>query len=115
MQSSGGVFIDVGKLDLRKYAGRPALAVALVDYLLFVEVNPRKGERGAKDGVARGSNDKHCSNAINASFSALELSSHSTEKAQFKSWLWKRRLGQAYYKLGLYRDAEKQVSECEKR
>ena len=82
MQSSGGIFIDVGKLDLRKYAARPALAMALVDYLFFVEVNPRK---------------------------ALELSSHSTEKAQYKSWLWKRRLGQAYYKLGLYRDAEKQV------
>ena len=39
------------------------MAVVLVDYLLQVEVNPRK---------------------------ALELCSEATQKANYKSWFWKR-------------------------
>ena len=82
--SSGapGLFIDVEKLDLRKYAKRPGLAMALADYLLHVEHNPRK---------------------------ALELCAEATERANFESWWWKARLGKCYYKLGLYREAEKQL------
>ena len=79
--SSPGVFIDVEKLDMRKYAARPALAMVLVDYLLGVVGNPRK---------------------------ALELCSEATSRADYKEWFWKNRLGKCYYKLGLYRDAEKQ-------
>ncbi|GMI40187.1 hypothetical protein TrCOL_g2105 [Triparma columacea] len=82
MVNQSGVFIDVEKLNMRKYAARPALAMVLVEYLLHVEVNPRK---------------------------ALELCSEATQKEGFKSWFWKRKLGQCYYKLGLYRDAEKQL------
>ncbi|GMI11993.1 hypothetical protein TrLO_g5768 [Triparma laevis f. longispina] len=82
MNSGSGKFIEIDKLNLRKYASRPALAIALIDYLLFVEVNPRKG---------------------------LELCSEATQRANYKSWFWKRKLGQCYYKLGLYRDAEKQL------
>ena len=40
---------------------------------------------------------------------ALELCSEATQEEGFKSWFWKRKLGQCYYKLGLYRDAEKQL------
>ena len=82
MVNQSGVFIDVEKLNMRKYAARPALAMVLVEYLLHVEVSPRK---------------------------ALELCSEATQKEGFKSWFWKRKLGQCYYKLGLYRDAEKQL------
>lgn len=81
LSSTNGVFIDVQKLDMRKYAKRPALAMVLVDYLLHVEHNPRK---------------------------ALELCSEATTLAEYKEWFWKNRLGKCYYKLGLYRDSEKQ-------
>ena len=66
---------------MRKYASRPALAKVLVDYLLLVEHNPRR---------------------------ALELCSEATQQAEYKDWFWKNRLGKCYYKLALYRDAEKQ-------
>jgi len=82
MASIDGIFINVDKLDMRKYARRPALAMALADYLLHVEVNPRR---------------------------ALELCAEATERANFESWWWKSRLGKCYYKLGLYRDSEKQL------
>jgi len=43
MVSQSGVFIEVDKLDMRKYAARPALAMVLIDYLLHVEVRPSEG------------------------------------------------------------------------
>ena len=81
MNSSSGIFIDVARLDLRKYALRPALACVLADYLLIVEANPRK---------------------------ALELCAEATKNADYKDWWWKNRLGKCYYKLSLFRDSEKQ-------
>ena len=77
----GGPFVDLDKLDLRKYAQRPALARALCDYCLYHDRNPRK---------------------------AVELASLATVNANFKDWWWKERLGKGYYALGLLRDAEKQ-------
>ena len=82
MDAGPGSFIDVSKLDMRKYGSRPPLALPLGDYLLYADVNPRK---------------------------ALELCSEATRREGFTSWFWKRKLGQCYYKLGLYRDAEKQL------
>lgn len=76
-----GVFIDVNRLDLKRYAARPAIAKALVDYLLYHEHNPRK---------------------------VLELAAEATVAADYKDWWWKARLGKCYYQLGLFRDAEKQ-------
>lgn len=38
----GGPFIDSSRLDLRRYARRPSLAMVLAEYLIFVERNPRK-------------------------------------------------------------------------
>jgi tetratricopeptide repeat protein 8 len=59
----------------------PAHTQALCDYLLYHEHNPRK---------------------------ALELAAEATRVAEFKDWWWKARLGKCYYKLGMFRDAEKQ-------
>ena len=77
----GGPFINVDKLDLRKYAKRPALAKVLCDYILYHDNNPRK---------------------------AVELASLATVSAGFNDWWWKERLGKGYYRLGMFRDAEKQ-------
>jgi tetratricopeptide repeat protein 8 len=77
----GGPFINLEKLDLRKYAARPALARALCDYALVHDRNPRK---------------------------AVELASLATVASGFGDWWWKERLGKGYYQLGLLRDAEKQ-------
>lgn len=38
----GAPFIDSSKLDLKRYARQPALAMVLADYLIYVERNPRK-------------------------------------------------------------------------
>ena len=38
----GGPFINLDKLDLRKYALRPNLARVLCDYMLYHEHNPKK-------------------------------------------------------------------------
>jgi tetratricopeptide repeat protein 8 len=79
--ADNGVFIDVNRLDFKRYAARPAIAKVLADYLLYHEHNPRK---------------------------ALELAAEATVAVDYKDWWWKTRLGKCYYQLGLFRDAEKQ-------
>ena len=83
LSESGGPFINVDRLDLRKYAARPALAKALFEYVLYHDHNPRK---------------------------ALELAALATVAANYEDWSWKERLGKCYYMLGLYREAEKQFA-----
>lgn len=87
MAEPGGAFINVDKLDLRKYAARPALARALCDYILYHDRNPKK---------------------------AVELASLATVACGFEDWWWKERLGKGYYQLGLLRDAEKQFRSSQK-
>jgi tetratricopeptide repeat protein 8 len=82
LTTPGGPFINVDKLDLKRYASRPAIAKALCDYILYVDHNPRK---------------------------AMELASAATVSAGFGDWWWKLRLGKCYFQLGLLRDAEKQI------
>uniref|UniRef100_A0A8C6DIJ4 Tetratricopeptide repeat domain 8 n=1 Tax=Moschus moschiferus TaxID=68415 RepID=A0A8C6DIJ4_MOSMO len=41
-------------------------------------------------------------------FKALDLAALSTEHSQYKDWWWKVQIGKCYYRLGLYREAEKQ-------
>eukprot|EP01035_Chromulina_nebulosa_P017226 gene17226-22751_t len=82
LASTNGKLVDVERLNIKKYAGKTALGMILTDYLLYVEHNIRK---------------------------ALELCSEGTKQSNFKSWWWKARLGKCYFKLGLYRDAEKQL------
>jgi tetratricopeptide repeat protein 8 len=79
----GGAFIDSARLDLRKYAGKPALAKALASYLLHVEHNPRR---------------------------ALDLAAFATEASNYSDWWWKAVLGYAYYALGLMGEAERQFT-----
>lgn len=81
MLSDGGNFLDVNRLDFKKYSRFPALAKALMDFILYHDHNPKK---------------------------ALELGSEATKTAEFKDWWWKARLGKCYYQLGMFRDAEKQ-------
>eukprot|EP01043_Picozoa_sp_COSAG02_P079353 COSAG02_NODE_18315_length_946_cov_0.971665_2_plen_123_part_01 len=81
LSEPGGPFINIERLDLKKYAQRPALAKILCDYIIYQLHNPRK---------------------------ALELASLATVAADYKDWWWKARLGKCYYQLGLLRDAEKQ-------
>lgn len=73
--SATGPLVDVEKLNLRKYATRPGLAMVLVDYLLYVEHNTRK---------------------------ALDLCVEATKASDYKDWWWKARLGKCYFKLGTH-------------
>jgi tetratricopeptide repeat protein 8 len=68
-----GALVDVEKLNVKKYASRTGLAMALTDYLLYVEHNTRK---------------------------ALALCAEATKEHDYKNWWWKARLGKCYYKLG---------------
>jgi tetratricopeptide repeat protein 8 len=83
MSESGGPFINVDGLDLKKYASRPWLSKVLFDYILYHDHNPTK---------------------------ALELATHATQYAQYEDWWWKERIGKCYYMLGLFREAEKQFA-----
>jgi hypothetical protein len=42
LSDAGGVFINIDKLDLKKYAGRPNLARVLCDYIIYHEHNPKR-------------------------------------------------------------------------
>jgi len=79
--SQAGIFVDVEKLDLKRYARRPALAKVLCDYLIYHDHNPKK---------------------------ALALAAEATQQCRYEDWWWKARLGKCYYQLGLYRHSEKQ-------
>lgn len=68
-----GLLVDVSKLNIKKYAAKTGLAMALLDYLLYVEHNHRK---------------------------ALELCAEATVQSEYKDWFWKARLGKCYFKLG---------------
>mmetsp|Transcript_7923 Transcript_7923/g.19260 ORF Transcript_7923/g.19260 Transcript_7923/m.19260 type:complete len:535 (-) Transcript_7923:206-1810(-) len=83
MQSEpGGAFININKVNVQKYAERPAMCKALCDYMLHVEHAPKR---------------------------AAELAAAATTFAKFKDWWWKARLGKAYYQMGLLRDSEQQL------
>ncbi|XP_008947912.1 PREDICTED: tetratricopeptide repeat protein 8-like, partial [Merops nubicus] len=76
-----GPFINLSRLNLGKYAQKPKLAKALFEYIFHHENDVKN---------------------------ALDLAALATEHAQFKDWWWKVQIGKCYYRLGLYREAEKQ-------
>ncbi|XP_054131477.1 tetratricopeptide repeat protein 8 isoform X2 [Melozone crissalis] len=76
-----GPFINLSRLNLTKYAQKPKLAKALFEYIFHHENDVKN---------------------------ALDLAALATEYAQFKDWWWKVQIGKCYYRLGLYREAEKQ-------
>uniref|UniRef100_A0A2K6FKQ5 Tetratricopeptide repeat domain 8 n=1 Tax=Propithecus coquereli TaxID=379532 RepID=A0A2K6FKQ5_PROCO len=46
--------------------------------------------------------------SFEAMLEALDLAALSTEHSQYKDWWWKVQIGKCYYRLGMYREAEKQ-------
>ena len=87
MSQTGGKFVDLDRMDLGKYAQRPALARVLCDYIMQVEHNPKKG---------------------------AELCALATKQVEFSDWWWKARLGKCYYQLGQLREAEAQFKSSQK-
>uniref|UniRef100_A0A8C5X127 Tetratricopeptide repeat domain 8 n=1 Tax=Malurus cyaneus samueli TaxID=2593467 RepID=A0A8C5X127_9PASS len=81
LTSPDGPFINLSRLNLSKYAQKPKLAKALFEYIFHHENDVKN---------------------------ALDLAALATEYAQFKDWWWKVQIGKCYYRLGLYREAEKQ-------
>uniref|UniRef100_A0A4W6EXR7 Tetratricopeptide repeat domain 8 n=1 Tax=Lates calcarifer TaxID=8187 RepID=A0A4W6EXR7_LATCA len=76
-----GPFINLSRLNLAKYSQKPNLSRTLFEYIFHHENDVKN---------------------------ALDLAAQATEHAQFKDWWWKVQLGKCYYRLGLYREAEKQ-------
>uniref|UniRef100_A0A6I8MY57 Tetratricopeptide repeat domain 8 n=1 Tax=Ornithorhynchus anatinus TaxID=9258 RepID=A0A6I8MY57_ORNAN len=76
-----GPFINLSRLNLAKYAQKPKLAKALFEYIFHHENDVKN---------------------------ALDLAALSTEHSQYKDWWWKVQIGKCYYRLGMYREAEKQ-------
>ncbi|ELT94078.1 hypothetical protein CAPTEDRAFT_163723 [Capitella teleta] len=81
LSSPDGPFINLARLNMPKYSARPNLAKSLFEYIFHHENDVRN---------------------------ALDLASGATEACQFQDWWWKVQLGKCYYRLGMYRDAEKQ-------
>lgn len=77
-----GPFINLSKVNFQKYAKRGNLNKALFEYILLHENDVRN---------------------------ALTMASLATEAEEFKDWWWKVQLAKCYHRLGLYRDAEKQL------
>jgi tetratricopeptide repeat protein 8 len=76
-----GQFINLSRLNLNKYSENPLLSRPLFEYIFYHENDIR---------------------------SALQLASLATEVSNFNDWWWKVQLGKCYFRLGLFRDAEKQ-------
>mmetsp|Transcript_6828 Transcript_6828/g.11284 ORF Transcript_6828/g.11284 Transcript_6828/m.11284 type:complete len:517 (-) Transcript_6828:220-1770(-) len=87
MLSASDRFNDPDRVNVSKYARRPAMAKALTDFLVYSAHTPKK---------------------------ALELCAEATKVAEFKDPWWKCRLGKCYYQLGMLREAEKQFLSANK-
>ncbi|XP_002155374.2 tetratricopeptide repeat protein 8 isoform X1 [Hydra vulgaris] len=77
-----GPFINVSKINFAKYVERPNLAKELFEYIFMHENDARN---------------------------ALQLAALAIVATEYKDWWWKVQLAKCYYRLGLYRDAEKQL------
>ncbi|XP_067141964.1 tetratricopeptide repeat protein 8 [Centruroides vittatus] len=82
-----GPFINLGRLNLTKYASTPSLAKPLFEYIYYHENDVRH---------------------------ALDLAAQATQACQYKDWWWKLQLGKCYYRFGMYRDAERQFKSAVK-
>ena len=81
LSEPGGPFINPSQVNLPKYATKPGINRVLFDYFFYHENDVRN---------------------------SLELASLATQAYKFNNWWWKQQLGKCYYRLGLFRDAEKQ-------
>ncbi|KAF6028481.1 TTC8 [Bugula neritina] len=82
LSTPDGPFINISRLNLNKYAQKNALARSLFEFIFHHENDVRH---------------------------ALELAAYATEANQYKDWWWKIQLAKCYVRLGMFRDAEKQV------
>ncbi|XP_023132214.1 tetratricopeptide repeat protein 8 isoform X2 [Amphiprion ocellaris] len=103
-----GPFINLSRLNLAKYSQKPSLSRTLFEYIFHHE-NDVKNVSNVKYYFAfRCKSVNSYSRNKNYFVQALDLAAQATEHAQFKDWWWKVQLGKCYYRLGLYREAEKQ-------
>ncbi|KRY43491.1 Tetratricopeptide repeat protein 8 [Trichinella spiralis] len=77
-----GTFINVSRLNLSKYANQSQFARPLFEYLLF---------------------------SLNDVRLAFQLASMATEASEFKDCYWKIQIARCYMRIGLNREAEKQL------
>ncbi|XP_015825656.1 tetratricopeptide repeat protein 8 isoform X1 [Nothobranchius furzeri] len=106
-----GPFINLSRLNLAKYSQKPSLSRTLFEYIFHHE-NDIKNVSLVFIFAAK-KIDLHfimwLFDLVQLfSLQALDLAAQATEHAQFKDWWWKVQLGKCYYRLGLYREAEKQ-------
>ena len=134
--AGGTMFIDLERMDLRKYAERPLLSKALMDYILYVEhkyvislsFSLSRSYPWWLYPHARSATTIYMDHGTVCSFcynhelllrfvspfvpvsprKAVELGSFVTQGEKFGDWWWLARLGKAYYQLGVFRDAERQ-------
>ncbi|XP_010582110.1 PREDICTED: tetratricopeptide repeat protein 8 isoform X2 [Haliaeetus leucocephalus] len=103
-----GPFINLSRLNLAKYAQKPKLAKALFEYIFHHENDVKNVKLEDQFLHIRGFYYFYLKNRNQIQRKALDLAALATEHAQFKDWWWKVQIGKCYYRLGLYREAEKQ-------
>uniref|UniRef100_A0AC35FMZ3 Tetratricopeptide repeat protein 8 n=1 Tax=Panagrolaimus sp. PS1159 TaxID=55785 RepID=A0AC35FMZ3_9BILA len=76
-----GPFVNLGRLNVDKYATDPQINRYLFEYIFMHEGDMRL---------------------------AHQIAAAATKKSEYKDWYWKNALGKCYYRLGMLREAEKQ-------
>lgn len=77
-----GQFVNADNLKPAELAKKQYLAKAICDYLIYVESNFRR---------------------------ALDVASEATIAKSYNDWWWKARIGKCQFKMGMIKDAEKQL------
>lgn len=85
MVASDGPFINLRRVNVSKYARDTCLSRPLFEYIVYNENEIRLG---------------------------LEVASEATKESEYRDWWWKLQLGKCYYKIGLMREAERQLRSC---
>ena len=80
MLAQGDQFIMADKLNPKNVAKKKHIAKAVVDYLIYVEMNYRR---------------------------ALDIASEATEVVQFNDWWWKARIAKCQFKMGMIKESER--------
>uniref|UniRef100_A0AC34Q0D1 Tetratricopeptide repeat protein 8 n=1 Tax=Panagrolaimus sp. JU765 TaxID=591449 RepID=A0AC34Q0D1_9BILA len=78
-----GPFVNLGRLNVEKYASDSQVNRYLFDYVFMHEGDMR---------------------------TAHQIAAIATKACEYKDWFWKNALGKCYYRLGMLRDSEKQFS-----
>ena len=87
MASPDGPFINIARLNFNKYGADQNLAKTLFMYIYYHENDVKN---------------------------AVELAAVATQSCNYGDWWWKLQLGKCYFRMGLFRDAEKQLKSAEK-